>query len=166
MKNGDTGNTKLNKGYTLSSISAKATEVPQFCPVVSCWNINIVVPVQCYLPSTKACVILIVAEASSKTLMLSIMIFLVEFELIVELKLLSKGSGLKKLSIMKWHKVAYAAQKSTPATYVLSKFWLRFQGFGCPFKGNLLSSKNIQVAKGLKDKRVRFSCMKFILTWI
>lgn len=101
--------------YFISSISVKATEVPQSSPVVSCWNINIVVSVQCHLPSNKVCVVIVTAEASSKTLMLSIMAFLVEFELIVELELLSKGSGLKNVSIMKWHKMACAAQKSTPA---------------------------------------------------
>lgn len=54
-------------------------------------------------------------------------------------------------------------QKSAPAIYILSEFWWRFQGFRSPLKGNLLSTKSIQVAKGLKDKRLRFyfSCMKF-----
>lgn len=145
----------------ISSISAKTTQVPQFCPVISCWNINIVVSVQCQLPSNKARVVLVVAEPSSETLMLSIMAFLAELELIFELELLSKGSVLKNVT-----QGGLCCTKVNTSNIHLEQILVKFQGIKCPFKGNWLSTKGIQVAKGLKDKRAWFSCTKLILTWM
>lgn len=85
-------------------------------PVVSGWDLNTVVWVLHLPPPTKLMLFWLWLKPVGGHWCPAAWHLLLNFSLLL----------LKNSNITKWPKVAYAAQKSIPATYILSKFWWKF----------------------------------------